>query len=201
MLFEDLLGSLGRHLFDLDATLAGDHQHGASGAAIQNDTQIQLAGNIAALFHQQLMHDLAFRSGLDGDQFFSEQSPGHLLSFVRAPDQLHTSLGSIVQDGPFAATARMDLRFDDSQTAAQFLERFGRFGRRADHDSRQHGHARIAENMFRLELVNLHWRTPSIRSGGTIGWDCKMGAAPSQACRSRRRPRICHLVENQPLRG
>ena len=72
----------------------------------------------------------------------------------------------IVHDGPFAAAAGVDLGLDDGQTAAQFLKRLGRLGRVADDDARQHGHARIAENMFGLELVNLHRRTPTIRSGG-----------------------------------
>ncbi len=68
MLLEYLLRSFGRDLFDLHPAFAGDHQDRLCRGPVDDDPQVQLAGNVAALLDQHLADRLALRSGLDRHQ-------------------------------------------------------------------------------------------------------------------------------------
>ena len=49
---------------------------GPAAAAIDHDAQVQLAGDVAALFDQHLAHHLPGRPGLDRDQVIAQQGRG-----------------------------------------------------------------------------------------------------------------------------
>ena len=55
---------------------------GPADGAIDDDAQVQLAGDLAAFFDQHLADGLALRAGLDRDQRLPEQIAGRFGGFV-----------------------------------------------------------------------------------------------------------------------
>ena len=53
---------------------ARDHQHRPGRGAIDDDAQVQFAGNLAALFDEHLADGLPGRAGLDRDQVIAQQA-------------------------------------------------------------------------------------------------------------------------------
>ena len=92
---------------------------GSGRGPIDDDAQVQLAGDVAAFFDQHLAHDLPVGPGLDRHQLLAEQVAGDRAGLVGALDQLHAVLLGVVLDGSLAASAGMDLRLDDRDLAAQ----------------------------------------------------------------------------------
>ena len=64
MFLVDQIGGLFGDLLDLDAAFGAGHQDRLGGGAVQHDSEIQLAGDIAARFDKDLVDRLAL-----GDQF------------------------------------------------------------------------------------------------------------------------------------
>ncbi len=126
-LVKDQLRRVVGHLLDVHATLAGDDQHRPGGRPIDDDAQVQLAGDLAAFFHQHLADGLTGRPGLDGDQGLAQQGPGHFAGLFGAFDQLHAALLGVGFDRSLAAAAGVDLRLDHGQRSAQRGEGRRRF--------------------------------------------------------------------------
>ena len=71
-------------------------------------------------------------------------------------DEDHARLFGMLLEPPFAAAAGMDLRFDDGDFPAEFLERLGGIVGRLRDAAPRNGNPRIGQQLFRLILVNLH---------------------------------------------
>ena len=108
---------------------------GPSARAIDDDAQVQLAGDVAACFDQHLADRLAFGAGLNRDQRLAEQRFGDLGGLVGALHQLHAALRRVFFDRSLAATAGVDLRLHHGDRAAELREGRGRFLRRAGDDA------------------------------------------------------------------
>src|SRR5947199_383939 len=68
LLAEDLFRRRGGDLFDVHAAGATDHQHRGHRGPIDDDAQVQLAGNVAAGLDEHLPHRLPLRTGLNCHQ-------------------------------------------------------------------------------------------------------------------------------------
>ena len=75
-LAKDQFGRVGGDFFDVHAPFAGNHQHRAGRRPIDDDAQVELAGDLAAFFDEHLAHGLAGGAGLNGDQRLAEQVAG-----------------------------------------------------------------------------------------------------------------------------
>ena len=135
LLLEDQLRRLGGDLLDVHAAFARGHQHRHRRGAVEDDAQVQLAGDVAACFDEHPADRLALGAGLDRDQLLAEQLRGDVLRFVGDFDELHAALLGVVFDRPLAAAAGVDLGLHDGERAAQLVERRGRFVRRAGDDA------------------------------------------------------------------
>ena len=52
------------------------HEHGQAGGAVDDDAEVELAGDVAAGFDEDAADGLAFGAGLDRDELVVEQIPG-----------------------------------------------------------------------------------------------------------------------------
>ena len=150
------LGHRGGDVLDIHAAFRGNDQHRPAAAAIDDRTEIKLAGDRAAFFNQYAVDGLALRAGLDGDEFMAEDVGGDRFGLVTAADQLHAALRGDVLDGSLAASAGMDLGLDDRHRPGQLDERIGGSLGSIGHKPAGHGHARLAEDLLGLEFVNFH---------------------------------------------
>ena len=91
-----------------------------------------------------------------GDQLMAEDIGGDRFGLFAAADELHAALRGDVFDGSLAAAAGMDLGLDDRHRPGQFDERVGGRLGRVGHEAAGHRHARLAEDLLGLELVNFH---------------------------------------------
>ena len=117
-------------------------------AAIEHDAQIQLAGHLQPLFDQHAPDDAAFGAGLVRDE-------GHADHVARELDGLGRVLRQL-DAAAFAAAARMDLRLDHHQRAAQALGDLAGFDRIGRDLAARYGHAVARQNRFCLIFVDFH---------------------------------------------
>ncbi len=158
VLAEDELGRLGGYFLDVHAAFAGDHQHRQRRGPIDDDAQVQLAGNVAALFDQHLVDLLASRTGLNCHQVVAQQGSGDFLGFGGAFDQFDPVLLGFFLDGALAASAGVDLCLDDRDRAAELRVGGSRFVGRARHDAARHGDMGVAKELLGLIFVDFHAR-------------------------------------------
>ena len=125
--FEDQLGRFLGDFFDVHAAGAASHEHGQAGGAVDDDAEVQLAGDVAAGFDEDAADGLAFGARLDGDELVIEQSAGNCGGFFGGANELHAVLLRVVFDRAFAAAAGVDLGFHDGERAAELLECGGGF--------------------------------------------------------------------------
>ena len=62
---ENLVRGLGGDFLNLDAALLAHHQHRLLGRPVDDQAQVELAGDLQAFFDQHALDDAAFRAGLD----------------------------------------------------------------------------------------------------------------------------------------
>ncbi len=121
-------------------------------------------------FHQEALHDPAFRACLVRDKCHAE----HLLGD-------HSGFGGILHDldaAPFSAPARMNLRFDNDAPADVLRSRLG-FGDGKRHLPARHGDFVFGQNRLGLILVNFHFGAVA-----AIPLDCKR-RSPTKMCQAR----------------
>ncbi len=157
-LAKDTFGRLGGDFLDVHTPFAGDHQHRSGTGAVDDDAQVQLAGDVAAFFDEHLADDLAGRAGLDRHQVMAQQGRRHVAGFGSALDQLNAVLLRIFFERAFAAATGMDLGLDDGQLAAQLVERRGRLVTATGYNAARHGDSGVAKDLFGLEFVDFHAR-------------------------------------------
>ncbi len=109
------------HLLDLDPALGRADQGHPAGLAVDQQTQIQFAGDVAALLDIDPLDLASRRPGLVGDEVLAEQCGGRRRDLV---------LGSRQPDpAGLAAAAGMDLRLDHPDLAAEPTRRRNSLGR------------------------------------------------------------------------
>jgi hypothetical protein len=160
MFLVDQVRRFGRHLFDLHAALARDHQHRLGRRPVEDDAQIQLAGDLAALFDEHPVDRLAFRSGLNRHQLLAQQILGNGQCFLGRADQLHAPLLRVAFDRPLPAAAGVNLGLHHRQWPAQLFECRRRLFRLGRHLPLEHSDARLAEQFFGLIFVDFHRDLP-----------------------------------------
>jgi len=154
--FEDELGRVGGDVFDVHAAFARGHQDRLAAGPVDDDAEVQLAGDIAAGLDEDLLDGSAGRARLDGDQFAAQQVASDRGGLFGRFDELDAVLVGVRFDGPFAASASVDLGFHHGDRATKFFESgSGFFGRTGD-DSLRNCHVGVAEQLFRLKFVDLH---------------------------------------------
>ncbi len=138
--FDDLLGRLARHLFDLHAARGGGHHHRLARGAVVGDAEVDLGLDGGGLVHQH------FADGESFDLHFQDLR-GELLRFFRAFGDFHAA--------GFAASAYQHLGFDDG-ASAEFLGGPPRFFRVGRHPSFGDGDSIFGEDQFGLVFVEFH---------------------------------------------
>ena len=155
-LLENQLRRFGGDFFDVHAARWRRISTGPGHRAIDDDAQVQLAGDVAAFFDEHLPHGLPFRPGLDRDQRFAQQIAGHLGGLVGRLHQLHAALLRVVFDRAFAAAAGVDLGLHDGDRAAQFVNAAAASSAERATMPLRHGDAGLAEDLFGLKFVDFH---------------------------------------------
>ena len=143
---------LGRHLLDLDPALGRGHEGDARGGAVEHGTEIELAGDVAAVLDVDALDDPALRPGLVGDQGHAQHVVGELAHLLDRAGELDAAA--------LAAAAGMDLRLDHPDRPAQRPGGLlGLLGRVGDLPA-QHGDAVLLEQRLGLVLVDVHGLGP-----------------------------------------
>jgi hypothetical protein len=155
-LFQDFFGRMFGDFFDFNAAFGRHDEHRATGFAVNDDAQIQFAGDLKALFDKQSVDLLALRAGLNGDKSAVEHSLGILTGFFGRANKNHTPLLRILFKGAFAPATRVDLGFDNSERPAECFEGGRGLFRGFSHNALRHGNAGGAEKLFALVFVNFH---------------------------------------------
>ncbi len=110
------------HLFDLDAAFGRGHDGDTSGRAIDQQREVELAGNVAAGFDIDAMNLAPGRSGLLRDQDMADHGFGGGSHLIGRTCDTHATLAvRVIGKMPGAASAGMDLRLHDIDGARKFL--------------------------------------------------------------------------------
>ncbi len=76
VLLEDGFGVLGRDLLDLHPAELRGHQHRQLGGTVEDDAEVELAGDPERLLDEHLVDDPSLGTGLLGDQLHAEDLAG-----------------------------------------------------------------------------------------------------------------------------
>ena len=151
VLLDDRLRVLGRNLFDLHPAGLRGHEDRTRDRAVQQNAQIQFAGNRQRLFDQQPPHLLALRTGLVGHQLHPENLFRQFAGLRVALGQLHAAA--------HPAASRVNLRLHHHSGGPCAHQVFGGalcFLARLHHRAARHRHPILRKNGLGLVLVNFH---------------------------------------------
>ena len=148
---------VGSHRLDVHASGGAEHEGRLAGGAVDEQTAIQLLGDVAAFFNENLPHFLALRSGLRRHQATSQELRSVLLHCRRT--------GSPPDTAALAAPAGVNLRFDDPTLAAKCLRHLPRLRRGACRRSRRNGHAVLPQDRLGLIFVDFQGCSFGLRVG------------------------------------
>ena len=137
-----------RHRLDIHAAFGRGDDGDAAHRAIDQEREIKLAFDVAALLDKNFLDLFALRAGLVGDQFFAEHRRGILAHGLRVLRELH-STGLTTASG-------VNLRFHHTQTTAQLSGSGLGFFRSGGDFPAEHGHPIFAQDFFGLILVDVH---------------------------------------------
>jgi hypothetical protein len=104
--------------------------------------------DVAGDFNEDFADLPALRAGLVRDESLAEKLPGRVRGFGGA--------GNGLDAASFAASAGMDLGFDNQFARRQLSRNRFRFFGRKRHAAIGHRHAEAAEEFFGLVFVNVH---------------------------------------------
>ena len=188
---DDLLRRRVRHLFDVHAALGrGDDRH-AAGLAIDQHRQIELAGDVGALFDIEPAHQPALRTGLVGDQRHAEHGLGERVHLAERLGDLDAAA--------LAAAAGVDLRLDHPDRPVELFRRLHGLIDREGRIALRDGNAEGLQDGLGLVLVDVHGKRRPLRSSarrevaGLIGVECD---------RPQRRPSgFSRAIPPPPSRG
>ncbi len=189
----DLLRGGVSDVLDVHAALGGgDHRHPA-GLAVDQQREVELAGDLRALFNIEATDHAALRPGLVGHQHPVQHLLGVGADLVDRLDDADAALGVGAEalEAALAAAAGVDLRLHHEDGAAQVLRGLDRLFDRVGGEPARDGDAELFEDGLGLMLVDVHWAGGSEvvwaatgrRAGGFVP-----GATPTRAGVIERRP-------------
>lgn len=126
---------------------------------VHDHAQVQLAGNIQPLFHEQHVDLFSFGAGLYGDQCAAQHAFRIFEGVLRRPHQHHAGLLRMLLEAALAAASRVNLRLDDGDLTAEGCECSGRLFGSVGHNAPGDCHASRRQQFFRLIFVNFHGTT------------------------------------------
>src|SRR5271169_4102776 len=140
------------HLLDLDSAFGRTDQGDPAGFAVDQESQIQLASDVAAFLDIDALDLAPSRSGLVGDEIMAEQGPR------RGGDIL---LGADEFDSPgLAAAAGMDLSLDHPNRPAEPPRHSDSLRRGIGDPAARHADIKLRQQLFRLVFVDIHRISP-----------------------------------------
>ncbi len=145
---DDLLRRLGGHLLDIHAALGGGHDGDPAGGAIEQEAQVELAGDVTALFDVDPLDLLARGPRLMGDQIHPEHLIGGRFDLAVGLDHLHAAA--------LTAAAGVDLGLDHPHRPAQLLSGHRRLAGRERDLAPGYGYAELGEEPFGLIFMDIH---------------------------------------------
>ena len=132
--------------------------------AVEQHGEIKFLFDFRAGGEQQRLHHAAVRAGLLGDEHVAEHFFGERNRFVHRRRDFHAALKAGFESA-FAASAGVDLRFDDDFGAAaggDFFRRRPHFGERFGGDFKRDGDAVFGEQLFGLIFVDVHFKIKTV---------------------------------------
>ena len=154
----DLLRRVVRDLLDIHAAFRRDDEGDAAGGAVDEHRQVELGLDVGAVLDIEPVDLLAGLAGLDRHEGVAEHFARELLDLVDGLGEPHAALfaGGSFLELALAAAARMDLRLDDPERAAEFpgggLRLVGGEDRLAPRD----GQAELFQDGFALVFMDVH---------------------------------------------
>ena len=119
---EDLFRCLLGDRLDVHSAFRAGNDHRRRRRTIEQDGEVQLAGNVDGLPDKDLSDLLAVRAGLMGDQHLSKHSRRQIAGLQGRITKMNASLETRLERS-LAATSRMDLGLDDNFAATLFRRR------------------------------------------------------------------------------
>jgi len=150
---EKFFGSLGRDFLDVHTALGRRHQGDHVGGAVDQERDVEFVGDVTASFAQDSFDDLAFWSGLVGDQSHAEHFAGILFDLI-------SRLGNL-DAAALAASAGMNLCLDCVRAVAEALGPVAGRVAVVDDVSFWKRNPEVPQNCLGLVLVNIHGCLPS----------------------------------------
>ena len=147
VLLEDELGRLFRDLLDLHAAGRAGHHDGPLGRAVDDEAEVQFAGDRQPLLHEHALDDLALGPGLVRHEVHADDRRRQPLDVVHRLGDLDAAA--------FAAAAGVDLGLDDDRQAQLLRHVHGLVGGERDVTAR-HRHAEPGEDGLPLVFVDFH---------------------------------------------
>ena len=148
------------YFLDVHAALGTGHDERARRFAVEQDGEIKFLFDFRAGGEQQRLHLAAFRAGLFGHQNIAEHFFGKAHGFVHRAGDFHAALKTGFERA-FAASAGVDLRFDDDFGAAaggDFFRRRAHFGEGFGGNFKRDRDAILGEQLFGLVFVDIHFK-------------------------------------------
>jgi hypothetical protein len=146
--FMDLFRVLRRDFLDVHAAFGRSHQGDALRDSVDDHADVELLLDVGALLDQQAPHLLSLRPRLVRDELHAEDLLRLVAHFVERFRDLDAAA--------LAATARVDLRFDDPDAAAELLRRCDRLVDAERRDAAGRRDAELAIEVLALILVDFH---------------------------------------------
>jgi hypothetical protein len=106
------------HGFDINAALGAGHDHRPGDRAVDEDGEIQLAGNFHGFRDQNLPHHPPLGAGLVGDERLAEHLGGDVARLAGGFAKVDSAFEP-VGESSFSASSGMDLSFDHQVVRAQ----------------------------------------------------------------------------------
>jgi len=154
---DDLLGRAVRHFLDVHAAFAGGDERDLLGAPIGDHGHVVFLLDVGAVFDVQAVDLLAVGAGLVGLELHAQDVTGQTLDVVDGLGDLDATA--------LAAATRVDLGLHDPHRAAQLLSRSHGFVNGKCRDASWDRHAKSAQDLFALVLVDFHVKTRSLLCG------------------------------------